>query len=68
MKKKFIAWVKAAAVRAVRTLAQTAVAVIGSAAVFSQVDWPTVVSSAMLAFLLSMLTSVGGLPEVTEVN
>lgn len=57
-------WVKAAAVRAVKTIAQTAVATIGTTAVLSDVNWAVVVSSAVLAGVLSLLTSVAGLPEV----
>lgn len=57
-------WVKAAAVRAVKTMAQTAVAVIGTAAVVSAVDWKVVVSSAVVAGVVSILTSVAGIPEV----
>ena len=64
--KNWKAWVKAAGVRAVKTVAQTAVATIGTSAVFSQVDWRLVISAALLAGLLSLLTSVAGLPEVTE--
>ncbi|MGN8763937.1 holin [Hornefia butyriciproducens] len=56
-------WMKAAGVRAVKTMAQTAIATIGSAAVLSSVDWKMVVSAAVLAGLLSLLTSVAGLPE-----
>ena len=58
-------FIKAAAIRAVRTIAQTAVATIGTAAVLSQVNWLAVVSASVLAGILSMLTSVAtGLPEV----
>ena len=57
-------WLKAAGVRAVKTVAQTAIATIGASAVLSAVDWPMVVSAAALAGLLSLLTSVAGLPEV----
>ena len=58
-------FIKAAAIRAVRTIAQTAVATIGTAAVLSQVNWGMVVSASVLAGILSMLTSVAtGLPEV----
>ncbi len=57
-------WIKAAGVRAVKTMAQTAVATIGAAAVLSAVDWPVVASAAVLAGVLSLLTSVAGLPEV----
>lgn len=58
-------WMKAAGVRAVKTMAQTAIATIGSAAVLSSVDWKMVVSAAVLAGLLSLLTSVAGLPKAT---
>lgn len=57
-------WAKAAGIRAVKTVAQTAVATIGSAAVLSQVDAKMVVSAAVLAGILSLLTSVAGLPEI----
>lgn len=56
-------WTKAAAIRAVKTCAQTAVGVIGAASVFSAVNWPEVASAALLAGLVSLLTSLGGLPE-----
>ena len=57
-------WWKAAGVRAVKTVAQTAAATIGTAAVLDEVNWPVTVSAAVLAGLLSLLTSVAGLPEV----
>lgn len=57
-------WIKAALVRAIKTIAQTAVATIGTAAVLSAVDWRIVVSASLLAGILSILTSVAGLPEV----
>ena len=57
-------WIRAAGVRAVKTMAQTAVATIGASAVLSAVDWPVVVSASVLAGVLSLLTSVAGLPEV----
>ena len=57
-------WTKAAAVRAIKTVAQTAVGVIGASTVVSSVDWKVVVSSAVLAGVVSILTSVAGLPEV----
>ncbi len=66
MKANFTLWLKAAAVRAVKTLAQTAVATIGTTAMLSEVDWVLVASASALAGILSVLTSVAGLPEVKE--
>lgn len=57
-------WAKAAGVRAIKTMAQTAVAVIGTGAVISTVDWKMAVSSAVVAGVVSILTSVAGLPEL----
>ena len=59
-------WWKAAGIRALKTLAQTAVATIGTSAVLSEVNWGVVASASVLAALLSLLTSVAGLPEVEE--
>lgn len=59
-------WLRAAGIRAVKTVAQTAVATIGTAAVMSSVDWRMVISASLLAGILSMLTSVAGLPEVED--
>lgn len=59
-------WIKAAAVRAVKTVAQTAVSLIGVGAVMSDIDWVMVGSASLLAGILSLLTSVAGLPEVKE--
>lgn len=59
-------WFKAAAVRAIKTVAQTAVATIGTSAVMGAVDWIMVGSASLLAGILSLLTSVAGLPEVKE--
>lgn len=59
-------WWKAAGVRAVKTVAQTAVATIGTAAVMSAVDWKMAVSASVLAGVISLLTSVAGLPECKE--
>lgn len=63
---KLILWIKAAGIRALKTVAQTAVATIGTTAAFSEVDWLLVGSSALLAGVLSLLTSVAGLPELEE--
>lgn len=57
-------WLKAAGVRCVKTIAQTAVATIGTSAVLGDVDWIMVVSASILAGILSVLTSIAGLPEV----
>lgn len=65
-KKNFTHWIKAAGVRAIKTVAQTAVGVIGSAAVLGAVDWRMVASASVLAGILSLLTSVAGLPELKE--
>lgn len=66
MKKKFLVWIKAAGIRALKTCAQTAVASIGTAAVFSAVDWKMIVSASILAGVVSLLTSIAGLPEIKE--
>ena len=63
MKTNFKGWLKAAEIRALKTLAQTAVATIGTSAVLSEVDW---LMASALAAVLSLLTSVAGLPEVKE--
>ena len=57
-------WIKAAGIRAIKTVAQTAVATIGTCAVMSEVDWAVVASASVLAGILSLLTSVAGLPEL----
>ena len=64
--KNFKNWIKAAGVRAIKTVAQTAVATIGTTAVMAEVNWALVGSAALLAGILSLLTSVAGLPEVKE--
>ena len=64
MKNEVKNWVKAAGIRAIKTVAQTAVATIGTAAVLGEVNWAMVASAATLAGVLSLLTSVAGLPEL----
>lgn len=61
-------WLYAAGIRAIKTVCQTAVATIGTAAMMEGVNWTAVLSASLLAGVLSMLTSVGGLPEVREVK
>ena len=59
-------WIKAAGIRAIKTFAQAAVATIGTTALISEVNWPVVFSTAGLAAVLSLLTSVAGLPELEQ--
>ena len=65
-KEKFLTWLKAAGMRAVKTIAQTAVAMIGTTALMSEVNWIVVASASVLAGVLSLLTSVAGLPELNK--
>ncbi len=62
--KDFKKWLRAAGIRAAKTTSQTAIATIGSSAIISAVDWKVVTSASALAGLLSLLTSVAGLPEI----
>jgi hypothetical protein len=64
--KRTKSWFKAAGIRAIKTVAQTAVATIGTTAMITEVNWYVVASASLLAGVLSMLTSVAGLPEVEE--
>ena len=66
MSEKTKRWIKAAGIRAVKTMAQTAVATIGTAAVLGDVNAPMVISASVLAGVLSILTSVAGLPEMDK--
>ena len=64
--KKFLNWLKPAGIRAIRTVAQTMIATIGTSAVLSDIDWKVVASASILAGLLSLLTSIVNLPEAKE--
>lgn len=64
MSEKTKAWLKAAGMRAIKTVAQTAIATIGTTAIMSEVNWVMVLSASALAGILSMLTSIAGLPEL----
>lgn len=66
MTEHFKKWLKAAGIRALKTVAQTAIATIGTSALISDVNWLIVVSASALAGVLSLLTSVAGLPEVEK--
>ena len=60
------AWLKAAGIRALKTVAQTAIATIGTSAVIASIDWRIVISASILAGIVSVLTSIAGLPEVKQ--
>lgn len=66
MKKYWKDWIKAAGVRAIKTVAQTAVATIGTAVAIGDVNWNLVASASLLAGILSLLTSLAGIPEVSK--
>jgi len=66
MNQSFKKWLKAAGIRAVKTVAETAVATIGTSAMLSAVDWRIVLSSSLLSGILSMLISIKGLPEIKD--
>ena len=68
MTNNFKSWLKAAGIRAIKTIAQTAIATIGTSAILSEVNWAVVGSAALLAGILSLLTSVAGLPEVVPIS
>ena len=64
MRKNFKLWIKCAGVRAIKTIAQTAIATIGTSALISEVNWLMVLSASLLSGILSLLTSIAGIPEV----
>lgn len=64
----FKQWCKAAGVRAIKTMAQTAVGVIGATTVMNEVNWPMIASASVLAGVVSILTSVAGLPELEKIT
>ena len=66
MNDKIIRWLKAAGIRAIKTVAQTALATIGTSAVLSEINWKLVASAAVVAGILSLLTSLAGLPELKD--
>ncbi len=66
MKNNFKLWIKCASIRALKTICQTAIATIGTSAVMSEVNWIMVGSASLLSGILSILTSIAGLPEVDE--
>lgn len=68
MKGKLLAWIKAAGIRAIKTMAQTAAASITTGAVIAEVDWGFVASTAVVAGVYSIITSIAGLPELKDTN
>ena len=67
-KERFPEWLKAAGIRALKTTAQALAAGIGTTAALSEIDWPLAVSTALVAGILSLLTSIGGLPELKRAS
>lgn len=67
-KREWGTWFRAALIRAIKTMAQAAIAMIGTATVMSEIDWKMVVSATIVAGILSLLTSLAGLPEVEDVT
>lgn len=67
-KERFPEWLKAAGIRALKTSAQALAAGIGTTAVLSEIDWPLAISTALVAGILSLLTSIGGLPELKRAS
>lgn len=67
-KERFVEWLKAAGIRALKTTAQALAAGIGTTAVLSEIDWTLAVSTALVAGILSLLTSIGGLPELKRAS
>lgn len=68
MIKNWKSWIKAASIRAIKTVSQTAIATIGTSAVMGDVNWVMVASASALSGILSMLTSIAGLPEVADIE
>lgn len=68
MKKNFNKWIKCAGIRAIKTVAQTAVGLIGTSLVFTDVNWQVVLSASLLAGVTSILTSIAGIPEVDKIE
>jgi hypothetical protein len=68
MKENFKKWLKAAGIRAIKTICQTAIATIGTTTMFNEVNWVMVGSTSLLAGILSLLTSLAGLPELDEIE
>ncbi len=68
MKANLKKWIKAAGIRAIKTVAQTAVGLIGTSLVFADVNWQVVLSASLLAGVTSILTSIAGLPEVDKIE